>query len=168
MCVRAPVCVFTEVLMAWGVQQVQLGACSTTPHSSTSSQSQPPVQRCTADIHVCMCPLPELACQPQATRPKHDTHNDLLCALRPRSPLNCHVIAVLLIDMPLAFSSSIQSLVADLLLARALTSPASWMAPPYSRSFSVMVVLPDKTGECGWQHKGSWQRGHREGGCDVM
>jgi hypothetical protein len=82
------------------------------------------------------------------------------------SPLNCHVIAVLLIDMPLAFSSSIQSLVADLLLARALTSPASWMAPPYSSSFSVMVVLPDKPG-CvgggGGQHGG--EQLERGGGC---
>ena len=39
--------------------------------------------------------------------------------------------------MPRCFSSSIQSLVALLPALRALTSPASWMAPPYSSSFSV-------------------------------
>eukprot|EP00882_Tetradesmus_deserticola_P017764 GHRQ01019054.1.p1 GENE.GHRQ01019054.1~~GHRQ01019054.1.p1 ORF type:complete len:124 (+),score=10.59 GHRQ01019054.1:924-1295(+) len=39
--------------------------------------------------------------------------------------------------MPLCFSRAMKSLVAERALARALTSPASWMAPPYSSSFSV-------------------------------
>jgi len=38
---------------------------------------------------------------------------------------------------PLCFSSSIQSDVALFAARRALTSPASWIAPPYSKSFSV-------------------------------
>ena len=49
-------------------------------------------------------------------------------------------------EMPRCFSISIQSLVAA--LARLpLTSPAWAMAPPYSRNFSVSVVLPAS----GWE-----------------
>lgn len=44
---------------------------------------------------------------------------------------------MLLMLMPLCFSSAMKSLVAERALARAFTSPASWMAPPYSSSFSV-------------------------------
>ena len=44
--------------------------------------------------------------------------------------------------MPRSFSICIQSVVALRLPRRARTSPASWMAPPYSSSFSVRVVLP--------------------------
>src|SRR5262245_29197548 len=45
--------------------------------------------------------------------------------------------------MPRCFSSSIQSEVAARRPARALTAPASAAsAPPYSRNFSVSVVLP--------------------------
>src|SRR5262245_24717122 len=44
--------------------------------------------------------------------------------------------------MPRCFSTSIQSEVAWRALLRALTVPAIWIAPPYSRSFSVSVVLP--------------------------
>ena len=44
--------------------------------------------------------------------------------------------------MPRCFSTSIQSEVAWRELLRAFTVPASWIAPPKSRSFSVSVVLP--------------------------
>ena len=44
--------------------------------------------------------------------------------------------------MPRCFSISIQSLVAWRAVLRALTEPARRMAPPYSSSFSVSVVLP--------------------------
>ena len=43
--------------------------------------------------------------------------------------------------MPRCCSSAIQSLVAWRAARRALTDPARWMAPPYSRSFSVSVVF---------------------------
>ena len=45
-------------------------------------------------------------------------------------------------EMPRCFSSSIQSETAWRAVALPLTEPASWMAPPYSSSFSVSVVLP--------------------------
>ncbi len=45
-------------------------------------------------------------------------------------------------EMPRLRSSSIQSEVAARWLLRAVTEPASCTAPPYSRSFSVSVVLP--------------------------
>src|SRR5690348_9555563 len=44
--------------------------------------------------------------------------------------------------MPRCFSISIQSDVAWREALRALTLPAMWMAPAYSSSFSVSVVLP--------------------------
>src|SRR5688500_832138 len=44
--------------------------------------------------------------------------------------------------MPRSCSSFIQSDVACRAARRAFTDPAVWMAPPYSRSFSVSVVLP--------------------------
>ena len=44
--------------------------------------------------------------------------------------------------MPRCFSMSIQSDTACLALCLPLTEPAVWMAPPYSSSFSVRVVLP--------------------------
>ena len=49
--------------------------------------------------------------------------------------------------MPRCFSTSIQSEVACRALLRALTVPASWIAPPKSSSFSVSVVLPAS----GWE-----------------
>jgi hypothetical protein len=52
-------------------------------------------------------------------------------------PWYSNVMAVLVMEMPRCFSSSIQSEVACLEARRALTSPASWMAPPYSSNFSV-------------------------------
>ena len=51
-------------------------------------------------------------------------------------------VAVELIEMPRFFSISIQSDVALWPPRRALTEPASRIAPPYSSSFSVSVVLP--------------------------
>jgi hypothetical protein len=48
----------------------------------------------------------------------------------------------LVTEIPRCFSTSIQSDVACRLLLRALTVPAIWIAPPYSSSFSVSVVLP--------------------------
>ncbi len=48
----------------------------------------------------------------------------------------------LVTEMPRCFSTSIQSDVAWRALLRALTVPASWIAPPKSSSFSVSVVLP--------------------------
>src|SRR3990172_8089238 len=45
-------------------------------------------------------------------------------------------------EMPRCRSISIQSEVAWRLARRALTEPARWIAPPYSNSFSVSVVLP--------------------------
>ncbi|MOA35014.1 hypothetical protein D3C78_1564350 [compost metagenome] len=45
-------------------------------------------------------------------------------------------------EMPRCFSISIQSEVAWRAAFEALTAPAVWMAPPYSSSFSVRVVLP--------------------------
>ena len=53
---------------------------------------------------------------------------------------NC--ITELVTEMPRCFSTSIQSDVACRLLLRAFTVPAIWIAPPYSSSFSVSVVLP--------------------------
>ena len=44
--------------------------------------------------------------------------------------------------MPRSRSISIQSLTAWARAFFAFTAPASWIAPPYRRSFSVMVVLP--------------------------
>ena len=49
--------------------------------------------------------------------------------------------------MPRCFSISIQSEVAWRAAFRALTEPAWRMAPPYSSSFSVSVVLPAS----GWE-----------------
>jgi len=49
--------------------------------------------------------------------------------------------------MPRCFSTSIQSDVAWRALLRPFTVPASWIAPPKSRSFSVSVVLPAS----GWE-----------------
>ena len=45
-------------------------------------------------------------------------------------------------DIPRCFSISIQSLVAVFLILLLLTAPATWMAPPKRRSFSVSVVFP--------------------------
>ena len=45
-------------------------------------------------------------------------------------------------EMPRSFSIAIQSDVACRAAFRPLTVPASWIAPPNSRSFSVSVVLP--------------------------
>ena len=45
-------------------------------------------------------------------------------------------------EMPRCFSISIQSDVAVLRILLDLTAPATWIAPPYSSSFSVRVVLP--------------------------
>ena len=44
--------------------------------------------------------------------------------------------------MPLCFSISIQSEVADLRILLLFTAPATCIAPPKSSSFSVSVVLP--------------------------
>src|SRR5688500_1491518 len=51
-------------------------------------------------------------------------------------------ITELATEMPRCFSISIQSDVAYRDALRALTLPAMWMAPAYSSSFSVSVVLP--------------------------
>ena len=47
-----------------------------------------------------------------------------------------------MIEIPRCRSSSIQSLVVWRAAWRIFTDPARWIAPPYSRSFSVSVVLP--------------------------
>jgi hypothetical protein len=52
------------------------------------------------------------------------------------------VITAELTEMPRSCSTAIQSERARRRSPRALTSPASWMAPPKSSSFSVKVVLP--------------------------
>ncbi len=44
--------------------------------------------------------------------------------------------------IPRCFSMFIQSERARLSAPRALTAPASWIAPPKSNSFSVSVVFP--------------------------
>ena len=49
--------------------------------------------------------------------------------------------------MPRSFSMPIQSERVETRLRLALTSPASWIAPPNSNSFSVSVVLPAS----GWE-----------------
>jgi hypothetical protein len=72
-----------------------------------------------------------------------------------RSPWYCQVIAVLLMLMPLCFSSAMKSLVAERALARAFTSPASWMAPPYSSSFSVCGGCSQHTNKL---HDSSWHQ----------
>ena len=54
--------------------------------------------------------------------------------------LNCSTLEVT--EMPRLRSISIQSLVAARAALRDLTEPAWCTAPPYSRSFSVSVVLP--------------------------
>ena len=51
-------------------------------------------------------------------------------------------ITELATEMPRCFSISIQSEVAWRDALRALTLPAIWIAPAYSSSFSVSVVLP--------------------------
>jgi hypothetical protein len=51
------------------------------------------------------------------------------------------------IEMPRSFSISIQSEVAWRDALRDFTEPASWIAPPNSRNFSVSVVLPAS----GWE-----------------
>ena len=53
---------------------------------------------------------------------------------------NC--MTELVTEMPRSFSIAIQSEVAWRAALRPLTVPASWIAPPNSRSFSVSVVLP--------------------------
>src|SRR2546429_2418718 len=45
-------------------------------------------------------------------------------------------------EIPRSRSMAIQSLVAWRVAFRAFTDPARWIAPPYSSSFSVSVVLP--------------------------
>src|SRR4051794_27518939 len=50
-------------------------------------------------------------------------------------------------EMPRCCSMAIQSDVAARLPRRAFTAPASCTAPPYSRNFSVSVVLPAS----GWE-----------------
>ena len=50
-------------------------------------------------------------------------------------------------EMPRWRSSSIQSLVTCRAWPRAFTVPARWIAPPWSSSFSVSVVLPAS----GWE-----------------
>ncbi len=52
-----------------------------------------------------------------------------------------------LTEMPRSRSIAIQSERTRRRSPRALTSPASWMAPPNSSSFSVSVVLPAS----GWE-----------------
>ena len=53
----------------------------------------------------------------------------------------------LVTEIPLCFSISIQSDTACLAVAFPLTLPARLIAPPYSRNFSVSVVLPAS----GWE-----------------
>src|SRR4051812_17743050 len=53
---------------------------------------------------------------------------------------NCSTLLVT--EMPRWRSISIQSLVTARLPLLPLTVPAMWTAPPYSSSFSVIVVLP--------------------------
>src|SRR3954452_11476172 len=57
-------------------------------------------------------------------------------------PPNSKAIALEVTEMPRLRSISIQSLVAARCALRDLTAPAAWIAPPYSNSFSVSVVLP--------------------------
>ena len=47
-----------------------------------------------------------------------------------------------MIEIPRSRSICIQSETADCRPRLAFTAPASWMAPPYRRSFSVSVVFP--------------------------
>lgn len=61
-------------------------------------------------------------------------------------PRYSKVMAVEVMEMPRCFSSSIQSEVAWREARRALTSPASWMAPPYSSSFSVCGAAGGRVG----------------------
>jgi len=51
-------------------------------------------------------------------------------------------IALDVTEMPRSCSIAIQSDVACRSARRDLTEPARWIAPPYSRSFSVSVVFP--------------------------
>jgi len=50
-------------------------------------------------------------------------------------------------EIPLCLSISMKSEVAPFLILLLFTAPASWMAPPYNKSFSVSVVLPAS----GWE-----------------
>jgi len=61
--------------------------------------------------------------------------------LKTQSPYS-KVMTEVTTEMPRSRSMPIQSERVWTRLRLALTSPASWMAPPNSRSFSVSVVLP--------------------------
>ena len=60
----------------------------------------------------------------------------------------------LVTEMPRSCSIAIQSDKAAFEALRAFTAPASRMAPPYSRSFSVRVVFPAS----GWEMMAKVQR----------
>jgi len=62
-------------------------------------------------------------------------------------PPYSNVITDVTTEMPRDFSIAIQSERVERRSFLALTWPASWMAPPNSRSFSVSVVLPAS----GWE-----------------
>ena len=62
-------------------------------------------------------------------------------------PLYSNCMALEVTEMPRSRSNAIQSEVTCRSARRPLTVPAKWIAPPYSRSFSVSVVLPAS----GWE-----------------
>src|SRR4051794_24351061 len=64
-----------------------------------------------------------------------------------RRPSSSNSSAAAVIEMPRSCSSAIQSEVACLRALRPRTAPASSIAPAYSSSFSVSVVLPAS----GWE-----------------
>lgn len=66
--------------------------------------------------------------------------------LKTQSPYS-NVITEVTTEMPRSFSMPIQSERVETRLRLAFTSPASWIAPPNSSSFSVSVVLPAS----GWE-----------------
>ena len=63
-------------------------------------------------------------------------------SVSPFGPGRSKVITLDVTEMPRCCSIFIQSDRARRLLPRARTSPAWWIAPPASNSFSVSVVLP--------------------------
>jgi hypothetical protein len=58
------------------------------------------------------------------------------------TPARSKVITLVATEMPRSCSIFIQSDRVRRALPLARTAPASWMAPPFSSSFSVSVVLP--------------------------
>ena len=79
-------------------------------------------------------------------------------------PPYSNVITDVTTEMPRSFSMPIQSERVETRFFFAFTSPASWIAPPNSSSFSVSVVLPAS----GWEMIAKVRRRPTGAGRSVM